>query len=25
MADKWLLDDDWRDPDTGMQYSRDRP
>jgi serine protein kinase len=22
-ADKWLLDDDWRDPDTGMQYSRD--
>lgn len=22
-ADKWLLDEDWRDPDTGMQYSRD--
>jgi serine protein kinase len=22
-ADKWLLDDDWRDPETGMQYSRD--
>lgn len=21
-ADKWLLDEDWRDPDTGMQYSR---
>jgi serine protein kinase len=22
-ADKWLLDEDWRDPDTGMQYSRE--
>jgi len=22
-ADKWLLDEDWRDQDTGMQYSRD--
>ncbi len=22
-ADKWLLDEDWRDPETGMQYSRD--
>ncbi len=22
-ADKWLLDEDYRDPDTGMQYSRE--
>jgi serine protein kinase len=22
-ADKWLLDEDWRDSDTGMQYSRE--
>lgn len=22
-ADKWLLDEDWRDPETGMQYSRE--